>query len=225
MSSFFFATLNLGKSLTAAVSLLLLLSACGAEDASTNTQSDADSTNSSAEASADPSDSSQPKDFSLVIELNEERVSWGGVVTYSGWYENGERAPGPINHVFCSSAKNQEWYDIWLPGGNMTGPDLPMGTLNQLSNVLEAARVRIVDNENKLLGLSTGIEIKVNESSVCSIEYKFEAVPFNEYPFAVDMTALNLGVKEFNVSEIDEDGLLIKVEQIELRAIVEPLIP
>jgi hypothetical protein len=204
------------------VSVAISLVGCSA---STNPQGDADSTENSIEATFDPNEPNQKKDFSLVIELNEERVSWGGVVTYSAWYENGERAPGPISHVFCSSAKNQEWYDILLPDGNITGPDLPMGTLDRLSNVLEAARVRIVDNENKLLGLSTGVKINVNESSVCSIEYKFEGVPFNEYPFAVDMTALNLGVKEFNVSEIDEGELRIKEKQIELRFTVEPLIP
>jgi hypothetical protein len=224
VSSFFFATLNLGKSLTLGISLLLLLSACGAEGASTNSQSDADSTNSSVEVSVDPNDSSSKKNFSLIIDLNDERAISGGVVTLSRWFENGDRA-GSITHYFCSSATNTKWFDIWNPNGTFSGPDLPMGTINSLSAVLDARRIRIVDNENKLLGLSTEVKINVDESSACSIEYKFESVPFNDYPFAVDMTALNLGVMEFNVSEIDEGDLRIIESQIDIRAIAEPLIP
>lgn len=194
---------ELTKFLPIALVLVLLISVIGILKFKSNNSTES---NSSVELNT-----ISENQFSVKLELND---LWPTIAVYTSQHFGfaDKTLPSSTSYFTCGTERLEQLRQMF-PVDKPTLPQfLPMSTLDMVKFAPDS--VKILDNNNNLLAVSTSAKVKTDKSNECSIEFGFDQVKFNGYPFTVDLTKFNLESKTFNDSDSSGGYVSIPVKEI-----------
>lgn len=168
--------------------------------------------NTSTKIAADgKSNASSENQFIVKLELN-DLMSINAVYTSQNFGFADKSFPSSTLYFTCGTERLEQLREMF-PVDEPTLPQfLPMSTLDMVKFAPDS--LRILDSSNNLLAVSTSAIVKTDKSNECSIEFGFNEVKFNGYPFTVDLTKFNLDSKTFNDADASDGYVSIPVKEI-----------
>lgn len=153
---------------------------------------------------------SSENQFSVKLELND--LLTFAVYTSQHFGFADKTLPSSTSYFTCGTERIEQLRQMF-PVDKPTLPQfLPMSTLDMVKFAPDS--VKILDNNNNVLAVSTSAVVKTDKSHECSIQFGFDQVKFNGYPFTVDLTKFNLESKTFNDSDASGGYVSIPVKEI-----------